>query len=86
MASGSSNRSYVPCIADASEYDPHCEPYDTNYSPNQHDADRARGQSYEYLVEKPLAAGELHVAARGKQLAIAIGHVSTLVTWVCCAY
>jgi hypothetical protein len=83
MATGSSVRSYEPCIADASEYNPQCEPYDPNYIPNKHDAARAQGQSYDYLVEKPLAAGELHVAARGKELAIAIGHVSTFVTLLC---
>lgn len=81
MANGSAGHPYTPCIiADTSEYDAACEPLDADYVPNQYDQCRARGQSYEYLVEKPLAPGELHVAARGNQLAIAIGHVSTLNT------
>jgi hypothetical protein len=75
MAIGTKAHPYMPCSADSSEYDPTCEPHDPTFIPNKFDAARAKGQSYEYLVQKPLASGELLVAARGKQMAIAIGPV-----------
>jgi hypothetical protein len=75
MAVGTRARPYTPCNADSSDYDASCEPLDPAFVPNGFDAAKAKGQSYEYLVQKPLASGELLVATRGKQMAIAIGHV-----------
>lgn len=78
MAVGTKARPYTPCSADSSEYDSSCEPDDPGFDVNKFDAAKAKRQSYEYLIQKPLASGEMLVATRGKQMAIAIGYVCHL--------
>lgn len=45
--------------------------------PNAWDTKRAKGKDYEYLM-RPRKPGAVHVATRGKGLAIAVGHVSLM--------
>ncbi|KAH7903422.1 hypothetical protein BJ138DRAFT_988223, partial [Hygrophoropsis aurantiaca] len=76
FAIGTSRRSYTTCSVtklDGFDSDSMMVNEDQPFEANAHDAARARNQPYEYLVNRSLAAGELHASARGKILAIAAG-------------
>lgn len=74
FATGTAQRHYTTCTVDHRDYHDDTEPPDLEYIVNEFDADRAKGQSFEYLL-KNLAPGEIFWVNRGKQMIIAAGHV-----------
>ena len=68
---------------DKLDYDSSVEPCDPMYTVNPHDAARSVNEPFEYLVNKPLLAGNVQVCGRGKTMAVAAGHVSVFPR-LCC--
>lgn len=77
FAIGTPGKDHINCIVSREAYDDACEPGDPCYVPDIHDAAKSVKEAWKYLL-KPLVPGPVHVVARGKQLAIAAGHVCSL--------
>lgn len=75
FATGTSKKPYTTCTTNRSEYSEDFEPIPNDYEPNTWDLARARSlDDIEYLL-RPHHCGEVYVTCRGKQLALAAGHV-----------
>ncbi|KAJ7675728.1 hypothetical protein DFH06DRAFT_1170354 [Mycena polygramma] len=74
FAMGSSAKSYTTLSADRGDYDNSQEPYLRDDELSSWDRDRIPdGADWEYLVERKLESGPVHVAVRGKCLALSAG-------------
>ncbi|KAJ3539846.1 hypothetical protein NMY22_g4552 [Coprinellus aureogranulatus] len=81
FAEGTSDKDYSTISVDTSQYNPSLEPDDPHYAAqcNPHDLASAKRNGCLYLVNRPLKAGTLVAAVRGKGLVVAAGyHAVTL--------
>ncbi|KAI0309416.1 hypothetical protein OF83DRAFT_1042474, partial [Amylostereum chailletii] len=80
FATGTDTKPYTSCTVNRGDYSDDLEPIPPDFISNQHDASRALGEPYEYLI-KPLKPGNVLCQARGKQMCIAAGHHAVTISF-----
>ncbi|KAF7335901.1 hypothetical protein MSAN_02327200 [Mycena sanguinolenta] len=75
FAMGTDIRSYDTISVDRGDYTDDLEPADPQHTLSQFDWDRVtKNAPWKYIVDKPLASGEVYIQVRGKCIAISCGY------------